>query len=315
MAFAWNIPASADYTIGTNIADDWLAAINTHFVANSGGGSAIWEVATYASTSPRYIILRRKSLAAGRIIIFGQQGSTANAGAVRATATASHLYIGYSKTSTATTEDASWLSAAPLSASDYITGLSCWPITASVTGRFTYAECTSGVHLLASVVANGMAFASAGELMVDPSAADVSVVHGTGTTWATTNWGVSTTALIDTTIGSDTSYTTGQAATVARLSSANHIIYRVFSLPADQQSIQMQDPGSLKVWFFPIAMICSSTYLADGVIGKWKQMAFGPKILRETTWLNAGTGLRNAYGHAYHTSTLAEGLFFVEFDI
>src|ERR1700740_3409384 len=106
MAFTWNIPTEADYTIGTNIADDHLAAINSHFVANSGGGSAVWEVANYQSTPPKYVLLRRKSGAAGRIIICGQQGQTPNQAALRPTATASLLFMGYSKTSTSNTADA-----------------------------------------------------------------------------------------------------------------------------------------------------------------------------------------------------------------
>lgn len=320
-AFSWNIPAAANYTIGTNTPDDWLAAINAHFVANSGGGSAVWEVATYQSTSPRYIILRRKSLAAGRIIIFGQQGSTPNAAAVRATAAASRLYIGYSKTSTATTEDASYLSAAPLSASDYMEGVTIVPNTASITGRFTYAEALCGVHLLFSNTANGISIGSAGEIVADASGADVSAILGNGNNWAT-NWSTSTAAsgaLIPHGAAGGTNVDSGYGATnpgmLCRIGSANHLAFRLFMILNTVSATDLLDTGSLRAWFFPIAIIGNATYLADGIIGKLKQMAFGPPCLRETTWLLASTGLRNAWGFGYDTSVQINGLWFTEFEV
>jgi hypothetical protein len=317
MAISWNIPTEADYTIGTNVPDDILAAINAHFVANSGGGSAVWEVATYSSVSPRYIILRRKSLAAGRIIIFGQQGSTANAAAVRAAGVASHIYIGYSKTSTATTEDASWLSGAPLSASDYITAVEFMPVSlASSTMHFTYVENSTGVWFIASVNATGLAVSGAGELIVDPSGADVSCISGNGTGMGTT-WATQTSAsgaIFNPIVATDT-YTTGNPGLVCRLSSANHLCYRVFAMNILLTSGNMFDSGSLKAWFLPIPIICSSTFTADGIVGKFKQVAYGPNCPRDTRWNLTGTGTRDAYGAGYNTVTQIAGLWFLEFDI
>lgn len=318
MTIAWNIPAAANYTIGTNVPDDMLTAINAHFVANSGGGSAVWEVATFHNTSPQYIILRRKSLAAGRIIIFGQQGSTANAAATRATPNASHIYVGYSKTSTANTEDTSWLSGAPLSASDYIPACNSFPVTATVTWRLTYAECSAGVWLIASVAASGLAVTGAGELIVDPSGADVSCISAAGTTYST-NWACQTGAsgsIFNPVNGSDT-YSGGNPGIVCRLSSANHLAYRAMILGTSvaQTPTNMFDPASLKAWYFPIPIICSSTYLGDGVIGKFKQVAFGPMCLRETIWNLTGTGTRDAYGAGYDPTATMPGVWFTEFDI
>jgi hypothetical protein len=301
-AFTWNIPASADYTIGaSNPADDILTALNSHVTANSGGANAVWQVANYQSTTPKYLLLKRISGAAGRIIVFGQQGQTANSAATRGTPAASRIYIGYSKTSTSNTADANWTSGAPLSASDYMPAISFWPTTTSITLHLTYAEASCGMWFLGSNTSNGFVASGAGELIQDPSAADVSCISGNGTNYCTGFGGTSssTAGIINATAVTDT-YTDTQSGLLVRLSGTNYHVGRATVLGANTYTLS--DPGSLKAWFFPIPVLCSTTYPALGVIGKFKQVAMGPSAVRDTTWLDSTTGLVDAFGHAYQTS-------------
>lgn len=320
MSFTWNIPTVAEYTVGTNIPNDLLAAINTHFTANSGGGSALWEVATYQSTTPRYIVLRRKSLAAGRIIIFGEQGSTANAAAVRQTPLASGLYIGYSKTSTSTTEDGSWISGAPLSATDYMPAVTAMPLTASLQYRVTYAECASGVWILVDQVANGNAVFGAGELMQDKNGADISMIHGTGTTWSST-WPSNTSQLFYTIVGTDASYASALPGTVVRVTDGavlrNQLAFRGFVAAAGTGSnLDYQDPATLTSTWIPLLFVGNPTYLNNaGYVGKLKQAAFGPDTVRASTWLNAATGVRVGYGHTHPTAAKGGAFWLLDADI
>lgn len=313
MAFVWNVPAAADYVFTTN-PDDMLVAINAAFVANSGGGSASWEVALYNSSSPKYIILRRKDLSAGRIIIFGQNGSTPNAAAVTGSATASILYVGYSASSTVNTADASYLSGAPLAASDYMPGLRCSP-QAGATWRVNYAEFADGVVILLSNTSNGMAAFGAGSLIEDLTATPVPTVWGNGSggggSWATTvasNSG----AILPPSVGSSASYTSSDAGLLIRESSTNRICFRAFGLGTSVDT-KLNNPSATSCLFFPIYLVYHSSDATLNVVGKMRQIGFGPRCDRETT--RSGGGV-NAYGHQQTSAGASQpGLWFVDDDI
>jgi hypothetical protein len=313
-AFVWNIPAASDQVIGSNNADDMLAAINAVFVANSGGVDASWEVATYQSTSPRYVILRRKSGGAGRIVIFGQQGSTPNAAAVQGTATASVLYIGFSATSTSDTIDTSYLSGAPLSAGDYIPGLRCCT-QATATWRVNYAEWADGVYILFSNTSSGIGVFGAGNLIDDLTGAAVEAVQGSGsngsTAWATSvsNSG----SIFPASVVSSTSYSSADAGLIVRVSGANNIAFRAQSL-ATAVAQKLNNASSTKCWFLPIYVVFNSTDATLNFVGKIRQVGFGPNCDRETTRTDGGGVV--AYGHQNTTASANQpGVWFVDAEL
>lgn len=292
-AFSWNTPAASNQVIGANVSDDCLAAINAVVVANSGGVNAKWEVATYQSVSPRYVILRRKSGAAGRIVIFGQQGSTANAAATYSTPSANSLYVGYSKTSTSNTIDTSWLTGAPFSATDYMPGLRAM-LLAAATWRVNYTEFTDGIYFAFSEVSNGIYIFGAGELAQDTAGAAISAVQGCGQTglanWATTTAGAG--SFVPANVGSDTHNNTDSGLLV-RTGGANRLAYRGFVLGTGVAAKLVDTAGGIAN-FFPIPLVNSNINGTLTVLGKMRQVGFGPLADRETLRTN---GTINAYGH------------------
>lgn len=315
-AFTWNIPAASDQVVGANNADDMLAAINAVVGAASSGGSASWEVATYQSTSPRYVILKRKSGAAGRIIIFGQQGSTPNAAAVTGSAGASMLYIGYSETSTSDTADASYLSAAPLSAGDYMPGIRCC-IQATVTWRVNYAEFADGVYFLFSNTAQGIGVFGAGSLLEDLTGTAIPAVMGSGsngsTAWATTQSAAG--SIFPSQVGSSSSYTNTAAGLLVRTSSTNRIAFRVFALGTGVAA-KLDDTSGTRCFYLPIHCVYHNSDGTLTMVGKVRQVGFGPNCDRETTRTDASSPGVNAYGHQSTSSgATGPGLWFVDEEI
>lgn len=265
--------------------DDVLAGWNAVVTANSADAAAYWEVAEYQSTSPRYLLLKRKNGAAGRIIIFGQNGSTPNAAAVRGTATASVHYIAYSASSTANTPDASYLSGAPLSASDYIPGVCVGTISNTKNKMFqTYCEHQDGIFFaMVRPGATDYAVFSAGDLIVGVDGSTTyPTIQGSGTgagtgSWA--QWPFASGSMFPGTPAADNSYSTFDAGIVARFSGSNRLIYRIFAFANDATTFGMQshliDTSSMNAHFFPI-WLCFNTTNSDAVLGKFRQVAFGP---------------------------------------
>lgn len=313
-AFAWNVVAATDQVISSNIADDSLLAINTIVAANSSGPNAIWEVANYASTSPKSVLLKKKDGSPGRIIFFGQQGSTPNGAAVSGTATASVLYIGYSATSTVNTPDASFLSAAPLAATDYIPGTRCHCVAAG-TWRFSYAEFEDGFYLLVgSFTFNGFGISGAGELIEDIEGNNVSATSCSGssgsTAWATTvsNSG----SLIPATIGA--SYSTGtEAGLIARVNGANRSAYRAMVLASTSTLAKMHDTANNIPYFLPIHLVFNSSDVTYAALGKMRQVAFGPACRRETVFTDPD-GI-SAHGHHSDIAPSQSGIWFVDLEV
>jgi len=312
MPFVWNVPAASDQVITTQ-PDDYLVAINAVIVANSGGAGAKWEVALYNSSSPKYIILRRKNGDPGRIIIFGQNGSTPNAAATYGSPTASILYVGYSATSTVNTADASYLSGAPLAASDYMPGMRCMP-QAAATWRVNYAEHDDGVVILFSETSNGLGSFGAGELVEDLAAAPVSAVWGNGSgsglQWATTN--NLSGSLIPSAVGADASYSSTNAGLLLRTGGVNRQAFRAQSL-ATGVAAKLDNLSGTIAYFLPILLVFHNRDTTLNIAGKMRQIDFGPLCDRETS--RSGGGI-NAYGHQASSSGTADpGIWFVDDDI
>lgn len=301
-AFAWNIPNSADYAISTNLADDCLSAINTHFVANSGGANAKWEVAGYSGTSPRYCILKRKNGAAGRIGFFGQQGSTANAASYYVSTAASALHVCYSATGTANTPDNNWTSGAFFSASDFMPGMRCHPAS-NATWRFSYAEFDDGVYILISNTSNGFSLYGAGSLIQTVAGVNVPTVITAGTAGNTTGWSktAGSGSVFDATVTTDGSFggSSGNAGMMIRTSSANRQAFRCMLTSVDNVITKLNDTSNTISYFLPIPLVYSTTDGTLNVLGKLRQVAFGPLADRETRRTD---GSANAYGHNYTNS-------------
>lgn len=91
-----------------------LARLNTFFTdCAAEGASFLWTVASYQSTSPRYLVLKRKNGSAGRLMLFGGDSPNSAALGPVVTANTSTLYCGYSRTSTSDTPTTAYTSGAP----------------------------------------------------------------------------------------------------------------------------------------------------------------------------------------------------------
>jgi len=314
-AFTWHVSAASDHVISSNFADDTLAAINAIVNAGDGDPGAVWEVANYASTSPKSVLLRRINGAPGRIIFFGQQGSTPNAAAVAGTAAASVLYVGYSATSTSNTPDASFLSGAPLAASDYIPGPRCFGVTVADTWRFSYAEFEDGLYVLpSSYTQNALGVSGAGDLIEDIDGNNVGACMGSGSNnslnWCTTvsNSG----AIIPATIG--TGYTgSTQAGLIVRYGGANRSAYRATSIAATAILPKLHNTTTNKAHFLPVPLVFDTSDVVYSVLGKFRQVAFGPICRRETVFTDAD-GV-SAYGHHCDLVPSQSGFWFVDLEV
>lgn len=293
-------PPAYRVTPSTNEENDILDALNSLIVANSASSSAYWEVVQYVSTSPRSLLLRRKNNAAGRIVIFGQNGSTPNAAAVRGTPTGSLHYIGYSPSSTTNAVN-SYLTGAPLPDSDYMPGLNCWAITVSTEYLLSYAEHADGIVLMATTANSSVSFCGAGELIESASGTTYSSLLGIGFPGAP---------------AADSSYASGQSAIVARVSSSNKLIFRIFT--AAMPTGQMHDLASHRAQYFPI-WLCYNTTDSAGVLGKLRQICYGPPTNRWTGRIGGGSPPNQvdayALGHQHFDLTTGTPVWFTNFGV
>lgn len=301
-AFTWNVPAAENYAISTNLADDVIAAINTHFVANSGGGSAKWEVCGVSAVSPRYVGLRRKNGAAGRIYIFGQQGSTANAASVYVSTSASALHICYSATSTSNTPDNNWTSGALLSASDFMAGMRCHAAS-NATWRLSYAEFDDGVYILIGNTSAGFSLFGAGSLVQTVAGVNLPTVISAGTAGNTTGWSktAGSGCIFDATVSTDGSFSGsgGAAGIQIRSGGSNRQAFRAYLTSVDNVITKLNDNSNTISYFLPIPLVHSTTDGTLNVLGKLRQVAVGPIADRETTRTGAGV---SAYAHNFTNS-------------
>lgn len=91
-----------------------LSRLNAFFTECAAeGASFLWTVASYQSTSPRYLVLKRKSGAAGRLMLFGGDNPNAAALGPSVSSNNSVLYCGYSRTATSDTPTTAYTAGAP----------------------------------------------------------------------------------------------------------------------------------------------------------------------------------------------------------
>jgi hypothetical protein len=311
-AFTWHRSTPADVSIGSNNADDWLAAINTAVNAADGDAGAFWEVVSYVSSSPKSLLLRRISGDPGRIVIFGEEGSSPHASATRQAPAAGSLCIGYSATSTANTVDGSWISGAPLSASDYIKAVKCWVDTAT-TWRFNYIEGPDQLWLCPSY-SGGMVLAGAGSLIENLSGTGIPTVTGSSE-YLATGWSITATGyygLISADVTANQSQDVSYANTQVKIGTGTtHDIFRLFVIGVGSAHTKLADLANTKAWFLPIVMIYNTTLGDLNIAGKFTQVAYGPFAVRETTLIKTSTGLAHAHAHGYVTPSAGYAIWFV----
>lgn len=95
-----------------------LSVLNTFFTACAAeGASYLWTVASYQSTSPRYLVLKRKDATAGRLMFFGGDSPSATVLGQSTTANTTSLYVGYDRTATADSPSTSYVTGRPFGGS------------------------------------------------------------------------------------------------------------------------------------------------------------------------------------------------------
>jgi hypothetical protein len=316
MAFKWKlVAAGADITVtaGT-LPDDWLARINTKVTGASGDADASWEVVSYVAVSPKSLLLRPKDGSAGRIVIFGENGSTPASAAAR-NPTISLLYIGFSATSTSNTVDASWISAAPLSASDYMAAIPCWQMTGSTTWRLSYVDSPAGIYFLVTLgTTTGCGIAGAGWLVQDLVGNPTPSIIGSGSqTLPTDPLSQATSGNLIPGYGSNNTTTAAVNRLLARVNNFDETLWRVFTPAAS--FAKLRDSTNKRAHFFQIDLMFGSNDMHSTIFGKFRQVAFGPTAIRETTLESTGSPSLYAYPHTYHNASAVNAIWFTDFEV
>lgn len=100
-----------------------LAELNSFFTDCANEGASFrWQVASYQSTSPFYLVLKRKDASAGRVMFYGDSASSVSPSAQIAaggfSGQSGNLHVCYDPTATTDTPSASYLSGNPWSAAN-----------------------------------------------------------------------------------------------------------------------------------------------------------------------------------------------------
>ena len=295
MAFAWNVPAAADYVLTTNQTTCWLPSMPPLSLTPGGANRRSGKL-RFITRLAEIHHSAAEGQRAGRIIIFGENGSTPNSRTLTTgSPTASVLYVGiqrivhgqYCRTLPG-------LSGAPLAASDYMPGIRCAP-QAAATWRVNYAEFADGVVILLSQYVQRLGGFGAGRLDrrldCDRSAHGLGLRHGGSTAWATTATAIPARS-VPASVGRVRSYDHGNAGLLVRDSSTNRQVFRAFGLGTNIDA-KLNNPSATSCCFSRfIRSITSDATL--NVVGKMRQIGFGPRCDRETT--RSGGGV-SAYGH------------------
>jgi hypothetical protein len=315
----WSIPTP--FTIGqTTFANDYIAAINSMVTANSGASDAVWEVATYSSTSPRYVLLKRKDGSAGRISFFGQNGSTPNAAAIVSGVGASRVAVAYSATSASNSHDASYLSAAPLSAADYMPGIAFgvnFGVTDSI--RMYYGEHSGGVVVCGirrtQAISPTVAcfYGGAGEHFVDPSGSFLPTLLSAGDSSPNSWIAASSLAYVNATVS--LSYSATQSTVFVRKNGVNLVAFRKdLATLALNENLHLEDAEST-MYFTPITCVFDPNYGRRAFAGKLRQIAFGPQAVSETFLHDAATDNVVAHALAPHIAAIGDAMWFVNVEV
>lgn len=306
----WNRSSVAVFTThATEPADEWLRQMTALVVATQTGADAHWEVATASDVSPRYLLLRRKNGNAGRIIFFGQQGSSPNTPlAARGGTIANKLWVGYSAASNVNVPDNSWITTKPLAATDWMEAVVCWPMTVSLPVRLQYVESTNGIYFTpvstdtTGTLNYGYAIAGAGELVENTGGTNRSCILGSANT--TTSWkrtfaeNVNGTPAVDASY--DPSFNFGPAL-VVRVGTSNLLYFRAFT-----QADRHFDETASIVHLSPIWLV-GPTDVAGTETCKFRRVAHGPNRVREGVYVDLATGVRGAYAQGYTPTAAVAG--------
>lgn len=100
-----------------------LAELNSFFTDCAAEGASFrWQIASYQSTSPFYLVLKRKDASAGRVMFYGASAGSISAAAQLAAGGFSgingYLHVCYDPTATTDTPPTSYLSGNPWSAAN-----------------------------------------------------------------------------------------------------------------------------------------------------------------------------------------------------
>jgi hypothetical protein len=313
-AFTWRITPITSMTVAAPVANSILEAIRSKIDAHSSEPGAIWEVVAFSTSSPRYVLRRRKSGAPGRIILFGEAGAAPSASACRNSAT-SYVFMAFHPTSTANVPDASWLSAAPLSGANYIRGT---VVTgqAAYTGQINYAEFADGIVIFLSDPSAGISVAAAGEIIEKLDGTYLNAVLTTGDSFMG-NWlnpSSQTQALIDTFYSTDaTNYVFTYPALFAAVTSPGG--NQLFRLNRIDNPSALYATATAEHFLVPILITGNSSQTPAGVVGKMRQIAFGFWSLLEMTWLDSTTGTLKAYGRGYNTGANMHGFWLTNIEV
>jgi hypothetical protein len=316
-AFTWKrVLPTGDLTVNVGLLpDDWLAHINTVVTARSGDSDASWEVANYASVSPKSVLLRPKDGSNGRIIFFGQNAGTPNSAAVR-TATSSLLYIAFHPSSSANTPDTSWLTGQPLTGTDYIPGIPCWQMTSSTQCRLTYMDAPAGMWFLFTLgTTTGIGMTGAGMLVQDKAGGTYPTIQGTGSqTLPTEPFGQGTTTMLPTGGANNVTASTNPRLIVT-YNAWGECLFRVHSQTSLTALDKLRDSTAKRAFFFPIDLNFSTQDLRRGHFGKLRQVAFGPSAQREQSLEATGSPSIYAYAHANSNASNVPAIWFTNFEV
>jgi len=325
LTWRWTVPSDQTITSAT-YANDLLAAINAVVTANSGAADAIWEVATYQSTSPRYVLLRRKQGSPnppGRIIFFGQNGSTANANAIYPGASGTNMVmIGYSPSSTSDTQDQSYLSGAPLTATDYLRAVPFNVNTGATSESYRcyYGEHDSGFVFIvlrkqkAIAPSIGAFFGAAGELFVDTNGTFLPALISSGNSQVSTWTAATSLAYVDG--GISGSYSSSNPALIVLKDGVLFTGFRMFSpVAAANENALLLDSDST-VNFMPIPIILNPLRTGrTAITGRLRQIAYGPQALQETFLHDAATDVVTAHALCPAIAAVGDAMWFVNVEV
>lgn len=317
-AYPWKrVLPTGDLTVTAGqIPDDWLGHLNTAITANSGASDASWEVATYSTATPKYLLLRRKDGSAGRIAIFGQNATTPNTLSARV-GTASLLYIGFSGGSNSNTADANWNTGQILSASDYMRAHATWQMAAGTTWRLTYFDSYFGMYFAVTVgTTTGMALAGAGMLLEGNDTQAYPTILGYGNQSLTsTPWAASNSSIISPIVATNVSVNTAPRL-IARVNGIDESLWRIFKPCGTTESTgKLKDTTNNRAYFFPIQLVHGLTDMRLAAFGKMRQVAFGPNDLKESQLAQTGSPTSYAYGHGHDNATPNPCIWFTQFEV
>jgi hypothetical protein len=315
MPFTWKFSGHQPVSPTSHPAD-WWTIIRGIINTDAAAGDSFWEVASFSDVSPRYLLLRRKNGAPGRIIFFGETGVAPHANATRTAPTSGQVNVGFSADSTQNTPD-SLSAGAPLSGSGYMRAIA--GSAAHIPTRMAVIQHPDGVIVLhRSTASSSCNLFGAGLLVESPTGVLLPSLWANASNHLVGSWLslVTTSALISPVPTNDGSF--GGGLIVRAMGPGTQLADRTTARIHSMAGIGgntwwLRDESLLTTYFFPIHLAGPADVPAVPYIGKLRQVAMGPRGLAETTWTKNSAPM--AYGHHFSTVTPGEAIWFTNFDI